>query len=53
MKEEDIGLKSTPHKLLDVSHLRQLGWEASTSLCDGLEQTYRWFDNHIDQARQG
>ena len=42
----------TPRKLLDVSLMRQLGWEASTSLRDGLEQTYRWFVNHIDQARQ-
>jgi len=33
----------TPRKLLDVSRLRQLGWEATTSLRQGLEQTYRWF----------
>jgi len=31
----------TPCKLLDVSRLRQLGWEATTSLRDGLERTYR------------
>ena len=43
----------TPRKLLDVSLLRQLGWEASTPLRDGLEQTYRWFVSHLDQARQG
>ena len=43
----------TPRKLLDVSLLRQLGWEASTSLREGLEQTYRWFVSHLDQARQG
>ncbi len=43
----------TPRKLLDVSLLRQLGWEATTSLRDGLKQTYRWFESHLDQARQG
>ena len=43
----------TPRKLLDVSLLRQLGRKASTSLREGLEQTYRWFVSHLDQARQG
>ncbi len=33
----------TPRKLLDVSRLRALGWEAKTSLREGLETTYRWF----------
>jgi GDP-L-fucose synthase len=35
----------TPVKLLDVSKLKQLGWQASTSLRDGIEKTYRWFVN--------
>lgn len=30
----------TPHKLLDVSKMRQLGWEAKTSLRDGLYMAY-------------
>ena len=40
----------TPRKLLDISLLRQLGWEAFTSLREGLEQTYRWFVSHLDQT---
>lgn len=33
----------TPKKLLDVSLLSKLGWEASITLKDGLKQTYDWF----------
>jgi GDP-L-fucose synthase len=33
----------TPRKLLDVSRLDALGWQASTSLADGIADTYRWF----------
>jgi len=33
----------TPRKLLDVSRLHQLGWRAQTPLREGLEKTYRWF----------
>ncbi len=30
----------TPRKLLDVSRMNQLGWQASTTLRKGIEQTY-------------
>jgi len=33
----------TPRKLMDVSRLKALGWEASISLEAGLKQTYQWF----------
>jgi GDP-L-fucose synthase len=33
----------TQRKLLDVSRLRELGWTASTTLCDGLAKTYEWY----------
>ncbi|MDO8864161.1 GDP-L-fucose synthase [Haliea sp. E1-2-M8] len=33
----------TPRKLLDVSRLKALGWEAGITLRDGLEDTYRWY----------
>lgn len=33
----------TPQKLLDVSRLRSLGWEAGISLRKGIEMTYRWY----------
>ena len=33
----------TPRKLLDVSCLSALGWQAKTSLPAGIRQTYRWY----------
>jgi len=41
----------TPRKLLDVSRLRSLGWEASIGLEDGLRDTYRWFLDNQDRFR--
>lgn len=35
-----------PRKLLDVSKLRGLGWEASIPLRRGVEETYGWFVEH-------
>ncbi len=31
-----------PRKLLDVSRLRNLGWQASTALRDGIQKTLDW-----------
>lgn len=33
----------TPRKLLDVSRLRQLGWQPSIGLREGITSTYQWF----------
>ena len=33
----------TPVKLLDVSKMKQLGWQATTQLREGIEKTYSWF----------
>lgn len=33
----------TPRKLMDVSRLKELGWEANILLKDGLALTYAWF----------
>ncbi len=33
----------TPQKLLDVSRINALGWQAKTGLREGLTATYQWF----------
>ncbi len=40
----------TPRKLLDVSRLTALGWEASIGLREGIESTYAWFLANSDAA---
>lgn len=41
----------TPRKLMDVSRLAALGWRASISLEGGLKDAYRWYLEHLDEAR--
>lgn len=36
----------TPRKLLDVSRLRSLGWEAGISLQDGIDDTFQWMKSN-------
>jgi GDP-L-fucose synthase len=36
----------TPRKLLDVSRLRDLGWESKLGLKQGLNETYSWYLNN-------
>ncbi|MBE0435391.1 MAG: GDP-L-fucose synthase [Methylomicrobium sp.] len=42
----------TPRKLMDVSRLARLGWEAQTPLEEGLRLTYQWFLDNQDKFRK-
>ena len=42
----------TPRKLMDVSRLTALGWQAQIGLEDGLRETYAWFLANQDGYRQ-
>ncbi len=42
----------TPRKLLDVSRLARLGWRARIGLQEGLESTYRWYQQHVASLRE-
>jgi len=41
----------TPRKLMDVSRLKALGWEARISLESGLKQTYQWYQEKQETLR--
>lgn len=41
----------TPRKLMDVSRLKALGWEASILLEAGLQKTYSWFVENQEVLR--
>jgi GDP-L-fucose synthase len=42
----------TPQKLLDVSLLREQGWEASIGLREGIAATVEWFRAHREDLRE-
>ena len=37
----------TPRKLLDVSKINSLGWQATTALTEGIQKTYDWYLDNI------
>lgn len=42
----------TPRKLLDVSFLRSLGWQAQIPLEEGVKRTYEWFKANSNHFRE-
>ncbi|MEM6521168.1 MAG: GDP-L-fucose synthase [Cyanobacteria bacterium P01_C01_bin.70] len=42
----------TPRKLMDVSRLKELGWQAQTELKAGIEKTYAWYLDNLDSFRR-
>ncbi|MFN3272759.1 MAG: GDP-L-fucose synthase family protein [Cloacibacterium caeni] len=40
---DDSKPDGTPRKLMDVSKLKEKGWNYSTELKDGIQKTYQWF----------
>ncbi len=39
-------------KLMDVSKLSALGWEATITLEEGIQKTYAWFLNNQAQIKE-
>ena len=42
----------TPRKLLDVSKIKSVGWTYSTGLVEGIEKTYQWFLENINNIKE-
>ena len=41
----------TPRKLVDTSKINGLGWQAKIGLREGVENTYRWFLDNVENLR--
>ncbi len=39
----------TPQKLLDVTNLKNMGWQSKISLEDGIQDTYEWFIHNYEK----
>jgi GDP-L-fucose synthase len=42
----------TPRKLMDVSRMKEEGWEFSIELEDGIRRTYAWFLKNIEKIKE-
>ena len=42
----------TPRKLMNVSKMKEIGWEYSTELQQGIEKTYAWFLENIENIKE-
>jgi GDP-L-fucose synthase len=42
----------TPRKLLDISKIKEIGWQPSISLEQGIKETYNWFLENYDNLRK-
>lgn len=38
----------TPSKLLNISRIKKLGWEAKNNLEEGLRRTYDWYNKQVN-----
>jgi len=41
----------TPRKLMNISKMHHLGWKHQIQLKDGIQETYNWFINNIDNYK--
>jgi len=49
---DDSKPDGTPKKLMDVSKMKEVGWEFSTELNEGIKKTYKWFLSNIDTIKE-
>lgn len=51
LTQDETKPDGTPRKLLDVSRLNDLGWNAEIELRDGVAETYEWYLGHLASLR--
>jgi GDP-L-fucose synthase len=49
---DDSKPDGTPRKLMDVSKMKELGWQYSTELEVGIRKTYKWFLENINNIKE-
>jgi GDP-L-fucose synthase len=49
VKHDESKPDGTPRKLVDTSRMDALEWQAGTSLREGIERTYEWYQAHEDK----
>ena len=37
---------------MDISKMKEIGWQYSTELEDGIKKTYKWFIENIDKFKE-
>lgn len=42
----------TPRKLMDVSKMHKLGWKHKVNLEEGIQKTYNWFLEHVNEIKE-
>lgn len=42
----------TPRKLMDVSKMHDLGWKHQVNLEEGIQATYDWFLEHVNEIKE-
>ena len=50
--QKAVGPDGTPRKLMDVSKMKDMGWTYSTELDKGIEKTYNWFIENINNFKE-
>jgi len=49
---DDTKPNGTPRKLMDVSKMHNLGWKHNVSLEEGIQKTYNWFLENIENYKE-
>lgn len=49
---DDTKPDGTPRKLMDVSKMHNIGWKHQVNLIEGIQKTYDWFLENIENYKQ-